>query len=111
MAQVLGARKRGRKVEPLRLALREAAAQVKATKGTKEVTLEVAPKEPVTFTIPKGAVIAPFHLTSAKNDTNVREQMRLAAQDVERDDLSIRSTAIALDDGTEVAVFHYEVKA
>jgi hypothetical protein len=115
MATLIGARKRGRKVEPFRLAAREAAAAVTAAKGSKSVTVDVDPEgnkgkgDPVTFSIPKGAALVPFHLTASKKDENVREQMRLAAKDVEKD-LSVRSTAVLADNGEEVTIWHYEAR-
>lgn len=115
MAEVLGPRKRGRKKEALRLACETIAATVKATAGTKEVTVEVAPAEgkrkaeSVTFSIPKGAALIPMELTLPKQPENVREQMRLGAKDAGAD-LAVRSTGVRLDAGTEVTIWHYESK-
>lgn len=116
MAEVIGQRKRGRKKEALRLELEKLAATVTAAAGEKSVTVELVPGEgrkkgeSVTFSIPKGAVLAPFSLTKEKKDENVREQMRLAAKDAGRKDLTVRSTGIRLDSGDEVTVWHFQTK-
>lgn len=115
MAEVLGSRKRGRRKEALRLAVAELAATVKAGKGEQAVEVELVPGEgkrkgeSVTLTLPKGAAVVPFALTSGKADANAREQIRLGAADAGAA-VAIRSTAIRLDSGEEVAVFHMEAK-
>lgn len=115
MAEVLGSRKRGRRKEALRLAVAELAATVKPGKGEQTVDVVLVPAEgkrkaeSVTLTIPKGAAVVPFELTASKADANAREQIRLGAADAGAS-VSIRSTAIRLDDGSEVAVFHMEPK-
>jgi len=116
MAQVIGARKRGRRKEALRLAAAELAAAVTGATGTKNVTVELVPGEgkrkgeSVTLSIPKGAQVVPFDLTRDKADANAREQIRLGAADADAKPVSIRSTAVRLDNGEEVAVFHLEPK-
>lgn len=118
MAKVIGQRVRGRKKGALRLACAELAAKVTGAKGEQEVTQafpipEGAKKgtkaETVTFSIPKGAQLIPYELTSEKDDANVREQMRLGAKDADAN-LSVRSTAVELDNGDAVTLFHYEAK-
>lgn len=115
MAEVIGPRKRGRKPEALRLAAAAAAATVTAAKGEKSVDVLLVPGEgkrkgeSVTLTIPKGAALLPFDLTSSKRDENVREQMRLGAKDAEKA-LAVKSTAVRLDSGDVVTIWHYEPK-
>lgn len=118
MAKVIGQRTRGRKKEALRLACAEIAATVTAGKGEQSVTVEFplpegakkgAKAESVEFSIPKGSVLVPFDLTNPKKDENVREQMRLGAKDADKQ-LSVRSTAVELDAGDTVTIWHYEAK-
>lgn len=123
MATLTGPRKRGRKKEPLRQACEALAPTVKSGAGEQEVTVEVVAAhtverdgknvkvkaEVVTYSIPKGAVIIPTELTFGKKDENVREQMRNSAESVGAN-LSISSTGVLLDDGTEKSIFHYQAK-
>lgn len=111
MAELLGARKRGRKPEQLRLTAREIVAGLTTPGKPVEVEVELVPGEgrrkgeSVTLEIPKGAAVVPFAITRDKSDENAREQIRLAAADVARK-VAIRSHAVRLDDGTEAVVWH-----
>lgn len=118
MAKVIGQRTRGRKKEALRLACEAIAHTVKSGSGEQSVTVEFpipegakkgTKAETVEYSIPKGSVLVPFNLTSPKKDENVREQMRLGAKDADKS-LAVRSTAVELDSGDTVTIWHFEAK-
>lgn len=112
MAEVLGARKRGRKREALRLAVEQLASKLSGPGKETAVEVEVNPPktpkgkaETVTFEVPKGSAVVPPDLTRPKNDANAREQIRLGAEDAGIA-VAIRSIQVRDDDGNEFPVFY-----
>jgi hypothetical protein len=112
MAEVLGANKRGRKKEQLRIVAAELAAKVTRAKGVKSVKVDTTvdgKADTTTIEVPKGAQVVPFDLTYGKSPETVRMTLRNGAADADLA-VTVASHRIMLPNGTESAIYHITAK-